>query len=134
LRAISRRGASGVELRVRLRNATPRGEVDYIAGTRQPDLPFGTYRALVTVYLPASAFDLRTSGGPVLLAGDDGPMRAVGLRVDVPRAGTREVVLRFSLPRGQRSVLLLPDGRWNATTVSAGGRTVTAGQRRIVRW
>ena len=40
-----------------IRNAVPAGEVDYVAGNKQ-GLPFGTYRGLVTAYLPANAFDV----------------------------------------------------------------------------
>jgi hypothetical protein len=119
---------------MRLHNAAPPGEVDEVAGTRQPDLPSGTYQALVTVYLPAATVDLQATGGAVLLVGEDGPMRVIGIRVDIPRTRSRELVLRFWLPKGKRSVTLLPAGRASPSVVRLGDARLSDAHRQVLRW
>jgi hypothetical protein len=124
---------SRVVVRMRVGNRVPAGEVPYVAGNKQ-GLPFGTYRGVVTAFLPGNAFDVRATGGSVVAVGEDVPARVLGVRLDIEPGRTREVRLEFSLPPGERQLELLPSGRASPTKVRFGDATGSDDRPRTLRW
>ena len=111
-----------------LENRVPAGEPRYVTGGD------GHYRAFVAVYLPARAHDVRVAGEPMLVAGRDGPMRVVAVRVDLARGQRRTVHLEFSLPADVDHLDLLPSARARPMRVRFDGRAVDDGRAVRLGW
>jgi hypothetical protein len=125
-------GWKRIRLRVLIRNAAPDGEPAYVIGNGA-FVPPGVYRTLVAVYLPGWATNVEiTPPGPVLV-GADGPMRAIGVRLDIPRGGETTVDVSFSVPPGHDRLILLPSGRATPISYKFPGVTVDDARRRPVR-
>lgn len=71
----------------------------------------GIHRALVAVYLPAAAYDVRSLDLPYSEAGLDPPLQMVGKRVFIEQGEEASVAIEFFLPPYQGGVLLLPSAR-----------------------
>jgi hypothetical protein len=71
----------------------------------------GTHRALVAVYLPKQAVNVRALDVPFSEYGVDPPLNMAGMRVEIPRGTTRRVALEFSLPKDVVGAQLVPAGR-----------------------
>ena len=95
---------------IRIANPVPDGEPAYVAGDGSKR-PAGVYRGFVAVYLPAWASDVEVSGAAVRVVGEDGPMRVVGMIVDVAQRDTVSLTVRFTMPPGPRRLTLLPSAR-----------------------
>jgi hypothetical protein len=96
-----------------LANDAPEGLPSYVAGPHGlTDLTEGEYQGILTVNAPASGSQPRIDGaGPVLVAGVDGPTRATGALVRIPRGEQRRVEVRFRLPGALETLLIEPSGR-----------------------
>ncbi|CAN5705305.1 hypothetical protein BH24ACT3_BH24ACT3_15900 [soil metagenome] len=129
-------GPTTVTVRVALRNTTPDGEPSYIIGPTAPaDLEPAEYGGIVTLHVPAAAMDVTAEGGSYLtLNGVDGPSRVVGTFVEIPQGSAEEVVVRFTLPAGVRSLTLEPSARVPGAEVDFDGRSFARELRRTVRW
>jgi hypothetical protein len=97
-------------LRIRIENPTPDGESPYVLGDGKL-VPPGDHRALVAVYLPGWASDVRMPGRQIVLVGPDGPSHVIGTRVDIARGAAVTIDVEFSAPPGVRRFLLTPSGR-----------------------
>jgi hypothetical protein len=125
-------GWKRVRVRVQIPNAAPDGEPDYVVGNGA-FVPPGVYRTLVAVYLPGWATNVEiVPPGPVLV-GPDGPMRAIGARLDIPRGGEATVDVSFSVPPGHERLILLPSGRAAPVSFEFPDVTVDDARRRTVR-
>lgn len=119
----SRRGGEEeVVVELTVENTAPPGLPDWVAGSPVPDLPTGSYRAFVTVYVPRDATDV-TADRDVLLSGRDGPMRVVAVRFDVAPGEAEDVTIRFRIPRGD-PLHVLPSARSHPIPVTTGGMVV----------
>ena len=86
----------------------------------------GVHRALVAVYLPEAAYDIRNLDDvPYSEAGEDPPMLMVGKRVFIEQGETVTVALEFTLPPEQ--------GSRPAAAVGAGATGHVRGERRARR-
>jgi len=129
---------SAAELRLTLRNATPEGEMPYVAGGNRSALPGvgpGVYHGLISVNLPGPATGVEVEGDPPLAAaGPDGPTTVVAWPVQVERDATVTAVVRFRLPAGLRRVTVEPSARVPPVGWTAAGESWESGPRRDVRW
>jgi hypothetical protein len=105
--------ADTVTLTVTLHNAVdPALEPRYVAGPYADGLAAGQYLGVVTATLPGTASDVTVDGGPVVVAGRDGPSLLYGARVLVDPGGDATVVFRFAVGPGEMAgVALEPSGR-----------------------
>ncbi|MCZ7525074.1 MAG: DUF4012 domain-containing protein [Acidimicrobiia bacterium] len=127
---------SDVTVEVRLRNVTPEGEPQYVAGPH-PDGTFGegVYFGAVTLYAPGSATDLRIDGVEQgVVAGPDGPSRVLAGLVALARGEERAVTVRFRVPEGVDSIRIEPSARWPALTWGFRDEAWTDWTARTVRW
>lgn len=123
------------ELRVRLRNRVGEDAVDYVAGPGEGiDAPRGTYIGLLSLHLPNQSREVEVQGGPVVVAGGDGPTRVVAAEVVVPRGEERTVTVAFTLPAVTGELSVQPSARLPAARWRAADRTWTDRRPRTVRW
>ncbi len=112
--ATARSGAdTGVTMTVRLVNATPSGQSQFIAGPF-PGVPvaYGGYQGLVTANLPASASRLSMTGaGPLAVKSAEGPTWLLAAPVTIPQGATATVVVHFVMPGSHGSMTLVPSSR-----------------------
>ena len=71
----------------------------------------GAHRALVAVYLPQYAYDIRPLGQPFSEQGHDPPLQMAGTRIRIPLGETVRVSLEFSLPPEGIGAVIVPSGR-----------------------
>lgn len=76
-----------------------------------PELAGGTHRTLLLVHLPAFAAELDMPGEEVTERGHDGTSKVIGTRFTIPRGETREVTVRFRLPREINGLAVQPSAR-----------------------
>jgi hypothetical protein len=104
---------TAVTLTTALRNTTPPGQSQFIAGP-YPGLPlmYGDYYGRVAENLPADATGITMTGTdtPPLL-GAEGPAWLVDGPVTVDRGTTSTVTVRFRLPGTHGSMTLVPSAR-----------------------
>lgn len=120
-----------VSLMIDLNNMTPADQVGYVAGDGRR-IPVGTYRAFVATYLPRWAVNVSVSEGRTVAVGEDGPMRVVGVIVDVPRGEAKTVVVTFSAPPGRDHLVLLPSARARAIPFLVHADPTDDAKRRII--
>ncbi len=113
-----------VELALDVSNPAPTGLPDIVAGSPLPDLPFGSYRAFVTFYLPKDASRVDLGGREVIVGGADGPMNVVAVRFDVRPGATESVDLSFEIP-AEESLRLMPSARVHPIVVHLGDHELT---------
>ena len=104
-------------LRIRIKNETPAGEVQYITGPHY-GLPLapGEYLGLLTVTLPGNAEGAEFEGVENLaVAGPDGPTRVIGYELRLPRGQEHTATLAFRLTRAD-SFTVEPSARVPAIT------------------
>jgi Protein of unknown function (DUF4012) len=99
-----------VELTATIENPDGIRTSDYADGLI-PELAGGTHRTLLLVHLPAFATDLDMPGEQVTERGDDGTSQVIGTRFTIPRGETREVTVRFRLPREINGLAVQPSAR-----------------------
>ena len=99
-----------LHLRIQILNPTPDGESAYVAGDGKLVRP-GDHRALVAVYLPGWASQVRIPGRKIAVVGPDGPSHVIGTRVDIAQGATVTIDVEFSAPPGVHRILLTPSAR-----------------------
>jgi hypothetical protein len=108
-------GPSGtaVTIRATLTNQTPPGLPRYVAGPFPGrDYPSGTYAGIFSIDVPGSATSITIDdGAPLVAAGPDGPARVVATDVSLAPGARRELVVRFTLPPGLRTMRIEPTAR-----------------------
>lgn len=122
------------ELVVTLRNGTPEGESQYVAGPH-PGLNVGSgdYVGMVSINLPGFARDVTVDGDPELAAlGPDGPTTVVAWPVRVDRGASATFTVRFGLPAGAVPVWVEPSARVPAVRWTAPGASFDGGEPRLV--
>jgi hypothetical protein len=118
-------------LTVDITNRYPNGEPAYVVGDGNT-APAGSYRAFVTFYLPSWATNAEARGAPVLAVGTDGPMRVLGVRLDIPRGRTERLTVEFSAPPGRDRIVLLPSARAKPVPVRIEGAMIDDRRRRLI--
>jgi hypothetical protein len=73
------------------------------------------------VYLPQSAFDVRTGKPGFISVGVDGGEKVVGMMVSIDKGQTATIDIDFSLPNWQRAVRLVPSARYHPVPFSVNG-------------
>jgi hypothetical protein len=114
-------GSRRITLTIAIQNPTPMKESKFVAGDGSL-VPTGDYRALVAVYLPGWATDVRVPGRSVALVGADGPSRVIGTRVDIARGRTLTLTVEFTAPSGVERLVLIPSGRAKPVPARIGAR------------
>jgi hypothetical protein len=106
-------GGWEVAVEITMRNETPEGEPDYVAGPYPGlDLVAGEYRGILAVNVPGAAEGAHFDDVDELaVAGADGATRVVGFQLEVARGEERTVTLRFRLPSTADHVVVLPSAR-----------------------
>jgi hypothetical protein len=118
-------GYRRAQLVITLRNTTPPGQSQFIAGP-YPGLgtAYGEYVGVVAVNLPAAASDLDLGvGAPIYARAAEGPAWLLATPVDVKAGASAQVVLTFHLPRGSGSMTIVPAARLTPETWSYQGTT-----------
>jgi hypothetical protein len=108
---------------VTLRNTTPPGQSQFIAGP-YPGLgtAYGEYVGVVAVNLPAVASDLDLGAGvPIYARAAEGPAWLLATPVDVKAGASTQVVVTFPLPSGPGSMTIVPSARLTPETWSYEG-------------
>ncbi len=85
----------------------------------------GDHRALVAVYMPRGAYDVRTLDEPFSEQGHDPPLQMAAKRITVPLGETVRVAMEFSLPKDYFGALIIPSGRVRPVPYTVNGFTVT---------
>ncbi|HVA02320.1 MAG TPA: DUF4012 domain-containing protein [Acidimicrobiales bacterium] len=114
-------------LTVHLKNSTPPGQSQFIAGP-YPGLGtvYGEYLGVLAVNLPGYASTPRIEGNPPLDAlGAEGPTWVIATPVDVKAGQSQTVVVRFTLPQASGEVRVLPTARLAPVTWHYRGTTET---------
>lgn len=128
-----RRGERRVELTIRIRNTTPEGEPDYVAGPHPDhDVAPGTYLGLIAVNAPRRAQDLAFSEATAVVRGADGPTQSIATDLVLEAGATRVLRLSFVLPLSVDALVVEPGARVPATAFTAAGQEWFAERRRTV--
>ena len=117
-------------LTVDLRNSTPPGQSQFIAGP-YPGLGtvYGEYRGILAVNLPGYASVPRVDGSPTLDAlGAEGPTWVIGAPVDVKAGQAQRIVVHFTLPQVTGQIRVLPTARLSPVSWTYRGTTTTDAQ------
>jgi hypothetical protein len=102
-----------VELKVSFTNAKRTRTSDAIEGIkydRANGMADGEHRVFLVLYLPKSAFNVASKDPPFVAAGEDGPMKVVGMRYGVKVGESRTVRITFVVPKSQ-TFRIIPSGR-----------------------
>jgi hypothetical protein len=135
LRFVPRQRATDATLSVDLRNQTPPGQSQYIAGP-YPGLGtvYGEYTGLLALNLPAVASDLRLGGGQQPVAvGAEGPAWLISARVDVIAGQDQRLVVTFRLPK-HGSMTVAPTARLSPEVWDVGDKRFTDAAPVSVNW
>ncbi len=114
-------------LTVHLRNTTPPGQSQYIAGP-YPGLgtQYGEYVGVLAVNLPGYASVPSVERNPPLDAlGAEGPTWVIATPVDVKAGHEQDVVVHFTLPQASGQFTVLPTARLTPVTWHYRGTTTT---------
>ncbi|MGD0378692.1 MAG: DUF4012 domain-containing protein [Acidimicrobiales bacterium] len=112
-------------LTVHLRNNTPPGQSQFIAGP-YPGIGtvYGEYVGILSVNLPGYAAVPHVDGNPPLDAlGGEGPTWVVATPVDVKEGQAQQITVRFTLPLSSGEVNVLPTARLTPVTWHYRGST-----------
>jgi hypothetical protein len=120
-----------VRLTVTIPNPTREGDTAGVESYK-PDYEPGVHRAMVAVYLPRAAFDIRAVGGEVTEAGADPPMWMVAQRVFIEEGDERAVTFGFALPPERGGFLLLPSARVRPVSYTIDGVATDDAVRRAI--
>lgn len=122
-----------VEVTAVIDNRTPEDEPLYIAGPAEGfDVAPGTYTGFVSLNVPGAATDLRVDGGPMIVAGADGPTRVAATQIVLPAGGETTITFSFALPDVE-GVVVEPSARVPPVRWHFGERTFTDRVRRTLR-
>jgi Protein of unknown function (DUF4012) len=109
-----------VRLTVRVPNPERSGNTSGVESYKE-GYKAGIHRALVALYLPAQAFDIKSLDLDFSEAGADPPLWMVGKRIYIEEGHDKSVAVEFKLPPEHRGVLLLPSGRVRPMQVTVNG-------------
>jgi hypothetical protein len=128
-------GGTDVEVRVEVTNPVPDGQPRYVSGPRAgTGLPEGSYGGLLSVTLPKAASARSVTGGTRFLDGRDGDTRVVATEFSLARGATKTFVLRFRLPRGNRTLRVEPSARVPAVSWTQSSDDWRDSHARTVSW
>jgi hypothetical protein len=113
-----------VQVTVAIENPEDAPTNAYIDGTH-PDYRNGIHRAMVTLFMPASAYNYGAVNGEVSEAGPDPPVQMVAQRVLIEKGETARVAFEFRMPRDHVGALIIPSGRIAPVPYVVNGVTVT---------
>jgi Protein of unknown function (DUF4012) len=114
--------STDVTVRMHLRNTTPPGEPQYVAGGGPGQhLDKGEYSALATVNVPGSAYGATINGSPAIV-GPEGPTRLLATTVQVEPGQETDVTVHFSLPGRHGQLHVVPSARLPAVAWSGRAR------------
>lgn len=85
----------------------------------------GVHDALVAVYLPQGAYNVRSLDVPFTEQGWDPPLYMAGKRIEIERGGSTRVALEFSLPPEYVGAQIVPSGRVRPVTYRVNDQEVT---------
>jgi Protein of unknown function (DUF4012) len=127
---------TAVTIRATLRNDTPPDLPRYVAGPFPGrDYASGTYVGIFSIDVPGSARAITIDqGAPLVAAGADGPARVVATDVTLAPGAQRELVVRFTLPPGVRTMEVEPTARVPGVEWTDGTTTWTDGDQHPVSW
>jgi hypothetical protein len=118
-------GRQGYRMTVSVTNAAPEGLPEYVAGPHPKSTqPEGTWEGVVAVTLPGPTETMATSA-PLVVFGNDGPSRVLGVNLVVARGATASVELTFELPLDATTVRLMASARPHPTSWVLGGSGTT---------
>ncbi|HEY5025309.1 MAG TPA: DUF4012 domain-containing protein [Acidimicrobiales bacterium] len=123
-------------LTVHVRNTTPPGQSQFIAGP-YPGLGtvYGEYLGVLAVNLPGYASEPHIDGHPPLDAlGAEGPTWVIATPVDVKAGQTQDVVIHFSLPQATGHLSVVPTARLSPVTWHYRGTTETDSAPFTLSW
>jgi hypothetical protein len=123
-------------LTVHLRNHTPPGQSQFIAGP-YPGLGtvYGEYLGVLAVNLPGYASAPRIDGSPPLNAlGAEGPTWVIATPVDVKVGQGQQFVVRFTVPEAAGELRVLPTARLTPVTWHYRGSTRTDAAPFTLSW
>lgn len=127
---------TSVTLTTTLKNVTPSGLSQYIAGP-YPGVPvdYGGYTGLIAVNLPAAASKITMTGaGPLAAKSAEGATWLVAAPVTIPQGASATVVVTFHLPGSHGTMHLVPSARIPAEQWSAGGSSFDDSTSRAINW
>jgi hypothetical protein len=125
-------GAWDVRLTVRIPNPQRSGDTGGVESYKE-GYPPGVHRAMVAVYLPAAAYDIRVVGGEVSEAGPDPPLQMIARRVFIDEGAERYVAFDFTLPPDHEELQLLPSARVRPVMYTVDGAEADDSRIRVVR-
>ncbi len=125
-----------VTIRATLTNQTPPDLPRYVAGPFPGrDDASGTYVGIFSIDVPGSARDITIDdGAPLVAAGADGPARVVATDVTLAPGASRELVVRFTLPAGVRTMQFEPTARVPGVAWTDAIGAWTDGDTHTVTW
>ena len=127
---VSGSGAWNVRLTVRVPNPEREGDTAGVESYKEGYAP-GTHRALVAIYLPSAAYDVRSLDLEFSESGADPPLWMVGKRIFIEEGEEKSVAIEFKLPADHPGVVLLPSGRVRPMAVTVNG---VATNDAVTRW
>lgn len=127
---------TAVTIRATLRNATPPDLPRYVAGPFPGrEYASGTYVGIFAIDVPGSAREITIDeGAPLVAAGADGPARVVATDVTLAPGAERELVIRFTLPAGVRTIDVEPSARVPGVEWSGPAGGWADGEEHTVTW
>ncbi|MEQ1786817.1 MAG: DUF4012 domain-containing protein, partial [Acidimicrobiales bacterium] len=112
LRAVQQTGTGAWKVRLTVRVPNPERAVSSPSiESFKPGYDDGIHRALVAIYLPATAYDIHSLDLPYSESGLDPPLKMAGTRIFIEEGETGSVAIEFTLPDYQGGVVLLPSAR-----------------------
>jgi Protein of unknown function (DUF4012) len=114
-------------LTVHLKNTTPPGQSQFIAGPYPgTGTVYGEYLGVLAVNLPGYASLPHIDGNPKLYAlGAEGPTWVIATPVDVKAGDSEQFVIRFTLPQSSGQISIVPTARLTPVTWHYRGSTTT---------
>jgi hypothetical protein len=133
-----------VTVRLHMANNTPPGQSDEDLGIGAggdldlypgQHLSPGDYLALVSVDLPAGAQNVTMDGvASPTVDSIAGPSFVIASQFIVPRGGTQDVAVHFTLPGGRGALRVEPSARYPAMTWRAGDQSWSDDSGHLVSW
>lgn len=126
-------GSWNARLTVAIENPEVEQSSPQVDGTYD-GLTGGTHRAMVGVWLPQAAYNIRTPDREFSEIGPDPPLEMAAARFEIPRGQTERVTFVFSLPEDWPGALVLPSGRVRPIEYEINGTKVTDAVPTPVFW
>jgi Protein of unknown function (DUF4012) len=124
-----------IDVEVAVSSQVPDGLPRYVAGPG-PGVPvaeYGDYIGYFTINVPGAATKMHLGDeSPVIVAGPDGPTRAIGQILIVKRNTTRVVTFSFTLPADFPALRIEPSGRYPAIEWTSAAQSWTDDRVRTI--